>query len=57
VAARDVALERAPAFQGDFNLLDRFSNTIFFTFETKVHLAQNSKDADQVSLFKICKGR
>jgi hypothetical protein len=26
-------------------------------FETKVHLAQNSKDVDQVFSYKICKGR
>jgi hypothetical protein len=32
VAARDVAVERAPAFQGDFNLLNRFSNTISSKF-------------------------
>jgi hypothetical protein len=32
VAARDVAAERAPAFQGYFNLLNRFSNTIFAKF-------------------------
>jgi hypothetical protein len=32
VAARDIAAERAPAFQGDFNLLNRFKNTIFAKF-------------------------
>jgi hypothetical protein len=32
VAARDIAAERAPAFQGDFNLQNRFSNTIFSKF-------------------------
>jgi hypothetical protein len=32
VAACDVAAERALAFQGDFNLLNRFSNTIFSKF-------------------------
>jgi hypothetical protein len=32
VAARDVAAERAPAFQGIFNSLIQFSNTIFSEF-------------------------
>jgi hypothetical protein len=32
VAARDVAAERAPAFQGIFNPLIQFSNTIFSEF-------------------------
>jgi hypothetical protein len=32
VVARDIAAERAPTFQGDFNLLNRFSNTIFSKF-------------------------
>jgi hypothetical protein len=32
MAARDVAAERAPAFQGKFSLLNRFSNAIFFKF-------------------------
>jgi hypothetical protein len=32
VAARDVAVEHAPAFQGIFNSLIQFSNTIFSEF-------------------------
>jgi hypothetical protein len=32
VAARDVAAERTPAFQGDFNSLNQFSNAISSKF-------------------------
>jgi hypothetical protein len=32
VVARDVAAERAPVFQGIFNSLIQFSNTIFSEF-------------------------
>jgi hypothetical protein len=32
MAARDVAAERAPAFQGVFNSLNQFSNAIFSKF-------------------------
>jgi hypothetical protein len=32
VAARDVAAERAPAFQGIFNSLNQLSNAIFSKF-------------------------
>jgi hypothetical protein len=32
VAARDIAAERAPVFQGDFNSLNQFSNVISSKF-------------------------
>jgi hypothetical protein len=49
--------ERASAFQGKFSLLNKFQTRFSLNFETKLYLSSNSKDVDQVSLFKIYKGR
>jgi hypothetical protein len=52
--SRQSALRRS---RGKFNLLNGFQTRFILNFETKLHLSPNSKDADQVSLFKIHKGR
>jgi hypothetical protein len=56
VAARDIAAERALAFQALFNLLIQFQTRFSLNFETKPCLPLNSKVVDQVSLFHNCKG-
>jgi hypothetical protein len=52
--SRQSALRRS---QGKFSLLNGFQTRLILNFETKLYLSPNSKDVDQVSLFKIHKGR
>jgi hypothetical protein len=52
--SRQSALRRS---HGKFNLLNGFQTRFTLNFETKLYLSPNSKDAVQVSLFKIHKGR
>jgi hypothetical protein len=52
--SRQSALRRS---RGKFNLLNGFQMRFILNFETKLHLSPKSKDAGQVSLFKIHKGR
>jgi hypothetical protein len=42
-------------YQGNFNLLNGFQTRFTLNFETKLYLSPNSKDVDEVSLFKIHK--